>query len=215
VTYISRHHNLAFFRNRKTGSTSAAEAFAKNLNHPTDVYSRIGDASVKAQNWPGEVDSKYTWSYAIHLTPSECVDCNLMSYEEVTNLKLYSVIRDPLDRLISAYCFIHRNHNIDEFRDLLKRDAFKDPAFDFQHKFFFFDDQQVTTPILYEQMDPLINTIISSCTQRTIQLKRHKGNRRPQNFTKENIFNKETKAIAVDRYHDDIDLYTQAKKLYE
>jgi len=118
---ISHSNKFIFVRTPKNASTSIAAWLVNNYCDKNDIYTHIGDARIGNNNVPQKVIDKYRKQYQfIHLTPRQIIQEGIIDKETFLSYKLYGVLRNPLERVVSLYCFKHKNNDIKNFRSVVK-----------------------------------------------------------------------------------------------
>lgn len=141
-----------FLRVPKTGSTSCAAALRAeqkvnkatiidgidfgNLNIPKDVRQRAKKCNIKLH----------------HATPTELVEVGLFSQEELDSFKIFAVIRNPIERALSSYCYSVREKrgSKEHFWTWVRERKFEPLAFCKQFPYF---SQPNTDILLYESLE--------------------------------------------------------------
>lgn len=142
---ILHSQKIVLFRVPKTGSTSMQH----DIVH-SDLYD--SDIDIITPEIEGSTIQK------LHTTPQIAYDNGYITDDMIENYKMYAVIRNPNDRLMSAMAHVIRPARISTIRisrRLIARgvntlpNIFKLP----QKTWFYINDVQVVTPILYDNLD--------------------------------------------------------------
>lgn len=123
---ICNSHNFIFLAVPRCASTSLSEFFVSNFcTAENDQWMPILSDIVKQKNVSDEIIKKYRPDYEYsHLTLQQAVDSKLITLEQATSMTKIVVLREPLARQLSLYCFFTKN-NINHMAPKFFRREFK------------------------------------------------------------------------------------------
>jgi hypothetical protein len=109
--YLSHKYKFLFLRTPKTASSSLSDFFINNIDDPDAIYTEVEDASI-----PGTMSELIVGKYRpyafYHFTISQLIAEGVLTLEQAKEYKVFSVLRDPVDRAKSFYYFYKK------FRDV-------------------------------------------------------------------------------------------------
>lgn len=177
---ISHDKQFAFFRNPKTGSTTAAfllrlsgaftsADFCAPINGMTETLPESAKSSLRAMiaaggRVTGDLDQAVT-GYSAHLTPQQAIDHGLITLEQLRAYDCYAFLREPMDRAIS--CYAHSFGRIappEHFKTVLDHvEARGDRGVLWrdQSDYFMVDGEQVVTSLPYEDFEAGIRLMLT------------------------------------------------------
>lgn len=109
---ISHSNQFIFLRIPKNASTSVATYLVQNYcDGKDDAYTGIGDSNIRTKNISQDIIAKYRYQYRfIHLPLQNIVDEGIVSREKIDTMKVFGIIRHPLERQLSLYFFRMRQN---------------------------------------------------------------------------------------------------------
>lgn len=142
---ISHSKQFAFFRNPKTGSTTASFFLRISADFPE------GDHLTAM---PGFGFGEQGGDEFIHCTPQKAIDKGYITLQQLRDYKTYAYVRDPHERLISGLIYTNGRHfSPDLLGQLMDRKSEVDLRKRYsillalQKDWFFVDGEQVVTPL--------------------------------------------------------------------
>lgn len=218
---ICESNGFIFLRIPKNASTSLATYLIKEYCNKTDTYTGVGDSGITKQNVPDGIISKYRIGYRfIHLTLNELVQNKLITEEKIRNMKVYGVIREPLDRQLSLYFFKKRsraNYNPDDFRMLFQNGYCESDQNNriLQSEYCKLGTEDVGHYWLYDKLNEALNQFKQIFPpQNDIGVPTYKSSLR-QSYNKQDLideyYDQKTKDAVLKYYEKDFELYERLR----
>ena len=161
---ISHSNNFAFFRNPKTGSTTAE--FFLRLSTTFDPGDKI--SALPQYGFGNRMDGSDALNDGLHLTPQEAIDGGYITLPQLQSYNAFAFLRDPYERVLAG--LIHGVGRHTNPTDLLGGLSKHTPAetkskmgvlLSKQYDYFHVDGQQVVTPLLMTDFKTNLRNIIA------------------------------------------------------
>lgn len=103
---ISHSKQFAFFRNPKSGSTTASFVLRMGTNFaPGDHL-----AAMPGFGFGNRMKQGDPINDGLHMTPQDAIDAGLITKQQIIDYKSYAFVRDPYVRAISALIYANGRH---------------------------------------------------------------------------------------------------------
>ena len=157
---ISHRKKFAFFANQKTGSKAAglmlrlSGIFDENdiMSYQPFPATRTVDIELPPYNLDGQRNASVD-----HFTPQKAIDAGHITLEQLREYDCYAFLRDPEERFRAVRAAMQMNRNAQAFTPHRPYGAKEAPP---QHTFFFVGDEQVVTPLNFNEYEKEIRMMI-------------------------------------------------------
>jgi hypothetical protein len=108
---LSRKRNFVFLRVTKTASTSIT-------HHLLDHIPKEEIDHIARNDYIADIDHQHRTNSRIsgHATLGDLIRANVLTFDEAISMRIYAVMRDPIDRFLSAaHCHHASMNNISDF----------------------------------------------------------------------------------------------------
>ena len=206
---ISHAYKYVFLGTRKTGSTSTELYLLQNLFEKGDICSR---------NFADYHHPKITKPSTAHVPPNTIAHWDMRYLVETSGIdintyKIYAVLRDPFDRIVSRAFYRNKgdSKNLFEARQLLAKGYIDEDDRDWPQRAYFKYNNEVLAEVWdYKQLATLLpNFVRSYGKEPTYPLQHLKNNDRPAWATTKTVLTTEIMLKISEVFADDIELYNR------
>jgi len=158
---ISHRKKFAFFANQKTGSKAAGIALRMaGVFDDKDIMSMqpfLGTRTARFEMPHRNLNGRNTWKVD-HMTPQEAIDEGYITLDQLREYDCYAFLRNPEDRYLAARVAMQ----INRYGAISKGDNPKPMSGTCppQHVFFYVGDEQVVTPLDFDNYEQGLRTMI-------------------------------------------------------
>lgn len=157
---ISHRKKFAFFANQKTGSKAAGLMLRlSGIFDENDIMmaqpfpaTRSVDIELPAYNI-----GDYSSLAVAHMTPTDAIEAGFITLEQLREYDCYAFLRDPEERFMASRAAMQMNRNGKAFTPLRPYGGKPHPP---QYTFFFVGDEQVVTPLDFDNFENEIRMIL-------------------------------------------------------
>jgi len=156
---ISHRKKFAFFANQKTGSKAVglmlrlSGIFDKNDIMIAQPFPATRSADI---NLPAYNLDKYSTYKANHMTPAQAIDAGFITIEQLREYDCYAFLRDPEERFKAVRAAMQMDRNSMAATPNRRAGSIAPP----QYEFFYIDDEQVVTPLNFNNYEKEIRMLI-------------------------------------------------------